>query len=87
VRRNDYLLNVESLNAFLERQTVHRIPVPNHEARRLSVAERFDHLLRYPLGRRVLGHVEVNDPASIMRERDKDKQNAERGCRHGEEIN
>jgi hypothetical protein len=38
--------------------------------RHLSVAECFHDLLRCPLGRRVLGHIEVDDPASIMREND-----------------
>ncbi len=77
VRRNDYLLNADGLHPFPERQAVHSIPVADNEARGLSVAERFHHLLRCPLGRRVLGHIEMQDPASIMREHNKDEQNAE----------
>jgi hypothetical protein len=32
----------------------------------------------------MLGHVEVDNPASVMKERDDDEQNTERGCRIGE---
>ena len=87
VRSNDHLFDAESPHSLPERQAVHRIPVADHEARRLFVAERLHDLLRCPLGRRVLGHVEVDDPASIVREHDENEQNAERSCRHGEEIN
>jgi hypothetical protein len=32
------------------------------------------------------GHVEMDDPATFMREYEKDEQDPEAECRHGEEI-
>ena len=50
------------------------------------VRERVDDLLSGPVGGRVFGHVEVDDPPAVVGEDDKDEEDAEASGRDGEEI-
>jgi hypothetical protein len=84
---NDHLLDTEGLHSFPERRAVNRISVADQEAGQSTVAERFHELLRCAFGRRMVCHVEVDDPASIMGEHDEDEQDAKRGGWNREEIN
>ena len=77
----------EGLHSFAKRRAVHPIPVADQEAGRVPVAERFHQLLRCPIGRRMVGDVEVDDPASIVGEHDEDEQDAKRGGRNREVVN
>ena len=87
MRRNDNFLDVERLHSVPKRQPVHTIPVADQVARRFSIAECLNDLLRRPGGRRMFRHVEVHDPAAVMRKHDQDKQDPKRRRRRREEVN
>ena len=86
VRRNDNFLDVERLHPVPKRQPVYAVPVSDEVRRRFSIADRLDHLLCCPLGRRMFRHVEVHDPTAVMREHDQDKQDPKCRRRHREEV-
>ena len=84
-RANDFL-DTHVLDALLKERTMDAVAITNQEAWSLIVGERLDNLLSRPLGRGMLGDVEVDDMSSMMTKNDEGKQYAESGCRNGEEI-
>lgn len=62
------------------------IAVPNQIARRCIKWKPLHELLSSPLCRRMFGHIEVSDSASIMRQNNQHKQHAKRHCRDHEKI-
>jgi hypothetical protein len=66
---------------------VDTVPVPQNVLGGLIVREGFDDLLRGPLGSGMVGHIEVNDLAPVVKENDEAIQIAEVDRRDGEKIN
>jgi len=50
------------------------------------IREGVDDLLGGPAGRRMLGHVEVDDPSAVVSEHDENEEHAEACCGHREEV-
>ena len=63
-----------------------RVAIAEDPARRRVVRKRLDQLLRGPRGGRMLRHVEVHDPSTMVQQDDEDEQDATRDGRHGEEV-
>ena len=63
-----------------------RVAVEDHVTVWADFGKRFPQLLHYPLGRRVAGHVVVQNLPSCMLDDEKAVQQLERNRRHGEEI-
>ncbi len=65
---------------------VDRVTVTNQKPRRFVIRKRLDNLLSSPLGRRMLGDIEVHDAPTIMARHDERVQYAESCCGHREEV-
>ena len=84
--RRDNLFNAHVGHTRFELVPVDAISIANQEARDFVVGECFDNLLCRPLGRRVLGHVEVDHRSSVMSQDDKSEQNVESSRRNREKV-
>ncbi len=74
-RCGNNLSYVHSPNSCTEVGSVNRIAVAEKIAwSRISARKSFDQLLRRPLGRRMTGHIEVDDSPAVMGEDDEAKQ-------------
>ncbi len=71
---------------MLERVTVDVVTVAEEIGRRSVVWESVHDLLRRPCGRRVFGHVEVEDAPAMVGKHDEDEQHAEVHGSNSEEI-
>src|SRR5206468_2549050 len=71
-RRGEDFLDAHALHPRPERRPVRAVPISDQVMRSRLPGERFGDLLRGPLRRRVLGDVEVHDPAPSMSENDED---------------
>ena len=65
--------------ATIEVRSVGLVSVPYQVPRRRVPWKSIDHLLRRPLGGRMLGDIEMNDTATVVAKDDEDEQNSE-GC-------
>jgi hypothetical protein len=81
-----HFLNAHSLSSFLKVFTIDAVAISEKIAWRLILRKRFDYLLGGPSRRRMFGDIEVNHPASFMRQHNEHKQHVQSGCRHCEEI-
>jgi hypothetical protein len=85
MRRQD-LLDADLLHRSPNTRSVDRIAIPDDEPRRRVPRPCLAELLRGPRRGRMGGHVQVDDPASVVRAHDEDKQDTERGSRDREEV-
>ena len=80
------LLYPETVDATIEVRSVGLVSVPYQVPRRRVPWKSIDHLLRRPLGGRMLGDIEMNDTATVVAKDDEDEQNSE-GCgRQSEKV-
>ena len=80
------LLYPETVDASIEVRSVGLVSVPYQVPRRRVPWKSIDHLLRRPLGGRMLGDIEMNDTATVVAKDDEDEQNSE-GCgRQSEKV-
>ena len=80
------LLYPETVDATIEVRSVGLVSVPYQVPRRRVPWKSIDHLLRRPLGGRMLGDIEMNDTATLVAKDDEDEQNSE-GCgRQSEKV-
>ena len=80
------LLHPETIDASIEVRSVGLVSVPYQVPRRRVPWKSIDHLLRRPLGGRMLGDIEMNDTATLVAKDDEDEQNSE-GCgRQSEKV-
>ena len=80
------LLYPETVDATIEVHSVGLVSVPYQVPRRRVPWKSIDHLLRRPLGGRMLGDIEMNDTATLVAKDDEDEQNSE-GCgRQSEKV-
>ncbi len=84
--RTDNFLDAECFDLFLEDVAEDRVSVTVKEPWFFSAGESLDDLLGGPRRGRVLGDVEVDDAASIVRENDEDLEYFEGQRGHGEEV-
>ena len=83
----DNLFDAHVLDSVREVLPVDRIAIAKQKPRRFAVRKGLDNLLSSPFGRWMLGHIEVHHAPTMMAQHDKRVQDAERRCRHREEIN
>ncbi len=83
----DHFFDAHVLDSVLEVFPVNRITITNQKPRRFEIRKGLDNLLSRPFGRRMVGHIEVHNAPTMMAQHDKRVQDAERRCRHREEIN
>jgi hypothetical protein len=86
VRCDDDFLDIHALHAAPKVLAVDLVTVAKEMARCGVVRESVDDLLSGPVGRRVLGDVEVDDPSAVMSEDDKNKEHAQACGGDGEEV-
>ena len=79
-------LDVKTADSLPEVRAIHFIAVTQQIPRRRIPWKSFYDLLSYPLGDRMLSHVEVDHLAPMMRENNQDKQYLEFHRGHCEEI-
>src|SRR5215510_12901099 len=75
--RGDHFLNLHPFYPASKLRSVDRISIPEQISRRGVIGKCFDNLLRGPLGRRIRGHIEMNDLPAPMEKDDEAVQNAE----------
>src|SRR5262245_32636738 len=75
--RGDHFLNLHSFHPASKLRSVDRISIPEQISRRGVIRKCFDELLRGPLGRRMLCHIEMNDLPATVEKNDEAVQNAE----------
>jgi hypothetical protein len=83
---DDDLLEPEMLAASLERLAVNSIAVPNRVASVRRPRQRFDHLLRRPSGRRMIGNTNVKHAPPGEAEDNEDEQPLAPDGRHDGEV-
>src|SRR5262245_47177222 len=66
--RGEHFLNTHSLNPSSKLATVHSVTVSQQISRRSIFGERLDDLLCRPFCRGMLGHVEMQHAATLMRQ-------------------
>ena len=81
-----HLLNAHSLNPISELATVDSVTVSYEISRRRVFWERFDDLLCRPFCRGMLGDIEMQHAATLMRQHNEYKQNSQLQCGNGEEV-
>ena len=84
--RDEHLVHTETLDATPKYLIVCLIAVTHHVLWRRVPRESLDHLLRGPLGSRVLGNIEVNNLAALVPQHEEDVEDPKRCGGHGEEI-
>ena len=84
--RDRDFVDAQPLDAFAEVVAVDAVAVSDHVSRGFVEGEGLDDLLSRPPGRGIRGDVEVDHAATIVAEDDKAVEHAERGRRHGEEV-
>src|SRR6266481_2739501 len=72
--RREHLCDAHSLNPVAEMTTIYSVTVSYQVFRRRIVREDFDHLLCRPFCRGMVGNIEMEHAAPLMREDHKDKQ-------------
>src|SRR5262245_10173235 len=84
--RGEHLLNAHSLNSISKMTTVHSITVPYQISRCSIFRECFDDLLRRPFGGGMVGDIEMQYAAPLMRKDYEDKQHFQLQGGHREEV-
>ncbi len=85
-RRNENLLDPQSMNGSVEVIAVYAIPIANQKTRGSVPGDGFEQLTPRPFRTGMLSHVEVQDPTTIMKEHEKDKQDSKADRGHGEDV-
>jgi hypothetical protein len=85
-RRGGGILDAHARDPMSKGSTVDRIAVTDQVAWCCIKRKRFHNLLRRPLGCGMLGHVEVDDLATIMAQHQKAVEQAKRQSRYREEV-
>ena len=85
-RRGEDLSDTHVLDSVLEGWPVHLVTIADQIPRNVLPGERLGHLLGGPLRGRVLGDVEVHDPASGVGEHDEDEEDPEPDRGDDEEV-
>ena len=75
-----------ALHAIPKWLTVDLVAVAEETGRRGVVREGVHDLLGRPVGGGVLGHVEVDDPPTVVSEHDENEEDAEASGGHGKEV-
>ena len=86
VRRREDFVDAQALHPVAKLLAVDLVAVAQEVGRRGVIREGLDDLLGGPVGGGVLGHVEVDDPATMVGEHDEDEEDAEPSGWHGEEV-
>jgi len=76
-RCNPYLLNARPFDSRSEMLALNSVTIPNHVPRCGIFRERLDNLLCRPHCRGMLRDIEMEDTSTIMRENNKNVQNAQ----------
>ena len=82
-----HLFDVKTAHAPAEGCAIGDVAIPNHVSGRGIERGRLHHLLNGPLGRRIRGDIEMDDPAAFVGEHDQHVQDFESHCRDDEEVN
>ena len=85
-RRRQHVIDAQLLHRTPDIRSVDRITIADDESRRGVPRPRLAELLRGPRCCRMRRHVQVDDAASIVRQHDEHKQDAERDGGDREEI-
>ena len=86
MRRNEHFFDVHHLGFSAEAISVDPVPVANQEACFGIVWKRLHDLLSGPLGRRILGRVEMDDSSAAVREDYEAEEEPESHGRDNKEI-
>ena len=81
-----HLLDAHVIDTAGELVTVDTIAVTEQISRRAVPGKRFHNLLCGPFRTGRLGHVEMDNPSSVVGQDDEDEQHVERHRGHGEEV-
>jgi len=84
--RNHDLFDPHVLDALPIGPAIDAVPIAEEMPGGLVSRKRLDHLLRGPHGRWVFSDVHVYDASALMCQDHEEKEDLERHCRHGEEI-
>src|SRR3989449_4966052 len=84
--RNDRLPDVQQPRLTRKSFAIDLIPVPDQMPRALFLPARLDQLSCRPFRRRVLGDIEMHQPAPAVAQHDQHKEHSKGRCRHREEI-
>ena len=85
-RRRKELSNPEAVDPTSKSGAINAIPIVQEEAWRQAVADRFDHALGCPLGRRIRGDADVHDLEAFEREDYEAVEHLEAETHDGEEV-
>lgn len=86
MRRNLQHTNAEAVESAVHVRSEDAVPIVDHEPVRMIERQELTELLRGPVGRRMLGHVKVQDSARTDLHRDEDVQDSEVLSNYSEEI-
>ena len=86
LRGRDYFFEAHVFHSIAKEDAIDRIPVSHQIFWRSVPGEGLYDLLCCPLGRRILGYIEMHDFAPAVAKDHQNEQNIESNCRNGEKI-
>jgi hypothetical protein len=84
--RNLHLVNTHVADALVKIRAVDRVSIPQEIPRRFIPGKRVDNLLGGSLRGGMLGHIDMDNAAALVRKHDEHERHLESDGRHGEEV-